>query len=415
LIGKIPEGEFEKIEIPYHLTLWTYLVGANDLEKKVDFFTSFLAFAGKYGNGLLKIYEQLKKLKNGFDEFHSQFQKDDFKSVVSYLKSKTNDKGHIYEEDFFTELIRLLLDKLKESDKEEKKTVLIIDDLDRLDPDHIFRLLNIFSAHIDFAGVDNNNKFDFDKVLLVCDYSNIKNVFVHRYGPSAEFNGYIDKFYSSVYWFDSSSHINKIIGKYLNEIDVGVGYDFFTQDHCIGGHIRYIIHSLIKFNLLNFREILGYDKAYNLKSGRDLIIEKSSLDSSLLQRFDFNSIPIIHFLLDFFNNDSSLLDKVDRAGEREIKKEYERHDEDARQKISELLLLINHSKFTHEDFNRAEDKIIHIPYLDYIFRCRVNEKNGQIVLDCTSITQGESEVTTEHINYFVILGKAIRVFKDLVR
>ena len=33
--------------------------------------------------------------------------------------------------------------------KKAKKPVLIIEDLDRLDPKHLFRILNVVSAHID--------------------------------------------------------------------------------------------------------------------------------------------------------------------------------------------------------------------------------------------------------------------------
>ena len=74
-------------------------------------------------------------------------------------------------------------------------TVLLIDDLDRLDPEHVFRLFNIFSAHYD--DVTESNKFGFDKIIFVCDINNIQQMFNHRYGINVEFNGYIDKFYSS--------------------------------------------------------------------------------------------------------------------------------------------------------------------------------------------------------------------------
>ena len=44
-----------------------------------------------------------------------------------------------------------LIDQLK---KDGKKTVLIIDDLDRIDPEHIFRLLNVFAAHLDIRDLE---------------------------------------------------------------------------------------------------------------------------------------------------------------------------------------------------------------------------------------------------------------------
>ena len=63
-----------------------------------------------------------------------------------------------------------------------KKVVLIVEDLDRIDPAHLFRILNIFSAHIDYCYKNAvipdrsivGNKFGFDNIVLVCDFSNIK-------------------------------------------------------------------------------------------------------------------------------------------------------------------------------------------------------------------------------------------------
>lgn len=53
-----------------------------------------------------------------------------------------------------------------------------------MDPEHIFRILNVFSAHFgdDLDADFSHNKFGFDKVLLLCDYDNIKNIYHHFYG-----------------------------------------------------------------------------------------------------------------------------------------------------------------------------------------------------------------------------------------
>ncbi len=51
-----------------------------------------------------------------------------------------------------------------------KEVVRILDDLDRIDTEHIFRLLNVFVAQVDVVGKgENDNKFGFDKVIFVCD------------------------------------------------------------------------------------------------------------------------------------------------------------------------------------------------------------------------------------------------------
>lgn len=86
-----------------------------------------------------------------------------------------------------------------------KRVVLVIEDLDRVDPAHIFRILNIFSAHIDFCyrlGCQPDetlagNKFGLDKVIFVMDYRNVHHIYSHFYGEGANFEGYIEKFCSS--------------------------------------------------------------------------------------------------------------------------------------------------------------------------------------------------------------------------
>lgn len=86
-----------------------------------------------------------------------------------------------------------------------KRVVLVIEDMDRIDPAHLFRILNVFSAHIDYCyrlGVQPNetlagNKFGLDKVLFVLDYDNLKSIYSHFYGSNTSFDGYIEKFCSS--------------------------------------------------------------------------------------------------------------------------------------------------------------------------------------------------------------------------
>lgn len=53
------------------------------------------------------------------------------------------------------------------------KSVLIIEDLDRIDPTHLFRIMNVLSSQVDnpyYSEVPNSNKFGFDKIILGMDY-----------------------------------------------------------------------------------------------------------------------------------------------------------------------------------------------------------------------------------------------------
>jgi hypothetical protein len=58
-------------------------------------------------------------------------------------------------EDTATRFIKNATERIKEKNKEEK-LVLVIDDFDRMDLGHIFRLLNIFSAHLQDSEDDEN-------------------------------------------------------------------------------------------------------------------------------------------------------------------------------------------------------------------------------------------------------------------
>ena len=85
--------------------------------------------------------------------------------------------------------------ELNESINANKCGVPIIEDLDRLDPVHLFRILNVLSAHIDYKST--TNKFGFTNIVAVLDYETAKHIFIHFYGEKANFDGYMSKFIGS--------------------------------------------------------------------------------------------------------------------------------------------------------------------------------------------------------------------------
>jgi hypothetical protein len=105
----------------------------------------------------------------------------------------------LFEESALTQLIEKIVEQVKVpigNDGELKKVVLVIEDLDRIDPEHIFRILNVFSAHFDTRYNGGGNRFGIDTIVAVCDEENLRNLFAHRYGGNVDYNGYIDKFFS---------------------------------------------------------------------------------------------------------------------------------------------------------------------------------------------------------------------------
>lgn len=149
---------------------------------------------------LMNLLKNIKKFK----QFKEQSQaSNESTQIENFIKAFDYYKGSIYEFDTVSQIICRLNKQIKE--QEDKQIILVIEDLDRIDPAHIFRILNIMSAHIErsHCGVkeleitNGENKFLFDKILLVCDFDNIKNIFHHFYGKETDFLGYISKFSSN--------------------------------------------------------------------------------------------------------------------------------------------------------------------------------------------------------------------------
>ncbi|GAH41909.1 unnamed protein product, partial [marine sediment metagenome] len=122
-------------------------------------------------------------------------------------------KKNISETDPISELLKQKIEK----QKKKKQSVLILDDLERVDPEHIFRIINIFFAHLDSRNKEIPNKFYFDKIILVADVQNLKSIFHYKYGEQTDFNGYFDKFFSvEVFQFKNEEIITKVIDQIIS-------------------------------------------------------------------------------------------------------------------------------------------------------------------------------------------------------
>jgi hypothetical protein len=156
------------------------------------------------------VAEAFEKIKGVTDEFLKENESPG-DMMDDYLELIHSQQGGLYEYDVLTKLISGT--PLK---KGYNKKVLIVDDIDRLDPEHVFRILNVFAAHFDNPMYEGGNKFNFDKVIIVCDINNIRNIFQHRYGTAADFMGYIQNFYSiDIFIFDNQRVIENTVEKIL--------------------------------------------------------------------------------------------------------------------------------------------------------------------------------------------------------
>lgn len=150
------------------------------------------------------VVKQTENIKQKFKEWKEQINDTQDKFTEDFITQFSNRHGSIYEFDAISQLICEFIKQYKGKNP-TKKVVLIIEDLDRIDPAHIFRILNVFSAHFDrytpglteFETTDGDNKFCLDKIVSICDISNIETIYHHVYGEKTDFLGYISKFSNS--------------------------------------------------------------------------------------------------------------------------------------------------------------------------------------------------------------------------
>ncbi len=164
----------------------------NDIQILASFLLSFVPGGELYDKIFKKICEKRK-------EYNEKK-----RTADKYLTSFSQIEGCVYENDGYTTLIKNAIGWIKEDHSmsgfewKKKKAVLIIEDLDRLDPKHLFRILNVLSAHIDDTSTPDviTNKFGFNNIVLVMDYETTKHIFHHFYGSDACYEGYMSKFLS---------------------------------------------------------------------------------------------------------------------------------------------------------------------------------------------------------------------------
>lgn len=239
------EDFFNFIDIQRLLYLW----GQDNIGEIIKTGLSHIPKLGRSIKDTAELTEKFLEFKKTIESG----EKGVIENFIKKLKAKKID-----ETDLVSELIR---EKVSVQ-KGDKKSVLILDDLDRMDPDHIFRILNIFSAHFDERNRELGNKFGFDHILIVADANNLKSIFHHKYGLDTDFNGYFDKFFSvSVFEFDNFELINKLMGKIINHYQAGgEKINKALQD---SGFIKLMLEDLFMFSAklpgkykLNLRQLL---------------------------------------------------------------------------------------------------------------------------------------------------------------
>ncbi len=184
--------KLDKLIVGYNFVRKQPLFLAKTISKAFSKLNPAVAISEGILSSSYEIIEKFKEYENHINSDYNQGRTE----AEDYLESIESKFGSYIEYNIITQLIvnQLLEVKKKKGKRKGRLPVLLLDDLDRLDPEHIFRILNVFASHNDLDTTEN--KFGFEKVIISCDFKNITNLFHHNYGIETDFNGYMEKFYS---------------------------------------------------------------------------------------------------------------------------------------------------------------------------------------------------------------------------
>lgn len=254
---------FSNHEYPLNPDYYKFLEGWDDflLDNLSQVIATTMLLIPKMGRQLNQFVKELTQLKSEFSKIQRSKEEREKDEISQYLLQFHQNEGGIYE----TNVITLIIQEwLKDISNGGKKNVLVIDDLDRIDPNHIFRLLNIFSAHFDSRDRDPaKNKFGFDQVIVVCDIDNIENIYRQQFGIQTDFNGYVDKFYSlEIFRFDNKSNLISIVDNIISSIQIkfreGDDVHRHQNEKRIKETVSIILKPLILNNEINLRSIFKF-------------------------------------------------------------------------------------------------------------------------------------------------------------
>ncbi len=270
-----------------------------------EIFKKGLDFIPKLGKPLKEVVNLIDNFRN----FKYEVELGDKGFVDNYIKEiKSKD---IVESDHLSYLLTEKINNLKG----EKESVLIIDDLDRIDPDNIFRILNIFSVYFNEDNSEMPNKFGFDRIIFVGDHKNIRSIFNHKYGENTDFRGYFNKFFRyKIYEFDNDKAIENAVSILIDSMkEVGINVSKIFEKL---GYGRLLLEDVLKRSInlksnkekVNLRQLLNVYlfPSLHLKDNKYYNDQFLSIAKKMIQFIDLS----IKFLIDIFGGDEKFLIEV---------------------------------------------------------------------------------------------------------
>lgn len=293
------------------LAYWLQRNGENIVDSALPFIAQF--FEGLTSTTAVTVYKATKifnQLREKVQKFKNEYSESE---EVNKFLSETKGIPSI-ECDAVTMIIRENIESFRLNKK--KKVVLFVEDMDRMDPAHLFRILNILSAHIDYSysiGVRPDeslvgNKFGLDHIVLVLDYDNLKSIFHHIYGPDTDFNGYIYKFSPTAYFrYSFPESRNNLIREAISRQS---GMEMLYMETLFDDSLlnKFSIRVVSKAIRDAHRHVS--DKAYRSKSrnGENYIASKPILMvMAILRQLKVNDDSIMNSLIELVRESASFL------------------------------------------------------------------------------------------------------------
>ena len=241
--AKVFAALFKDTGFGKHLLKSVFNIGISALSLSPDPISQAISKLGRPLGDLVELYK-------GYNEFKEEYLSGDGAIVDKYLKTTESDYDRVA-----TDHIEHLIRKKIKTTKKDKRSVLILDDFDRIDPEHIFRVLNVLSAHLE----NDKNKFGFDHIIIVGDIENLQSIFHHKYGDNTKFWGYFDKFFTiQPYHFNNVKAITERVPDLLRLIkyeDQNLKKAIGPEGGIIRALIEEVLNRAFKFKAVNLRQI----------------------------------------------------------------------------------------------------------------------------------------------------------------
>lgn len=352
--------EYIKYDVAFELLkafpLEEYSESDKSLNRQVFFKQNFKSILWDLAKNGSKIHQRIEAIFSVVQVLYDKLEEADQTTpqvqIDNFFKDLATKEGSIYENDLITQLIRELI--IENTRNEKRKSVLVIDDLDRIDPEHIFRILNVFSAQVDLED-NGKHKLGFNKIILICDIQNIRNIFHHCYGSDTDFSGYIDKFYSTeIFEYNFKSILSRKLHKIFERIEYGndMANHIFTNFREVIYYLHFTIIKFFEVGALSTRSFVNF-------LSQPFEIEDYSIEIRHKRHSALKSFFVFDFLEKLCGGEMELTLALQKASRRFQKVEIQKFGIEY---LQDLVILIdvenNHFKPSPEDYiykNKAFD------------------------------------------------------------